>query len=113
MPSPKVDPAALAALVASGLRIAQLERALHVHRATLHRVARRTGLALPKPHHISREDWKVLIVEHGLDLKSLALATGRRANTVRDILVQHGLLQTWWGRRGKRYAEWTMGGDDD
>jgi hypothetical protein len=112
-PTPKVDPARLAALVAAGLRIAQLERALQVHRATLHRAARRAGLALPKPRHRSREDWAALIVEHGLDLPALAAATGWRKNDLRDVLVEHGLLQTWWGRRGKRFAEWTMGKDDD
>lgn len=112
-PTPKVDPARLAALVASGLRIAQLERALQVHRATLHRAARRAGLALPKPRHRSREDWVALIVAHGLDIPALSLATGVRRNNVRRALVDHGLLQAWWGRRGKRYAEWTMGKDDD
>jgi hypothetical protein len=113
MHTPKVDPAQLAALVASGLRIAQLERALAVHRATLHRVAKRAGVALPKPRRLSREDWLVLIVEHGLDVPALALATGRQRLAVRRALLSHGLLRTWWGRRGNRYAEWTMGKDDE
>jgi transposase len=110
---PKVDAADLARLIADGLRIAELERALNVHRATLHRAAKRAGLTLPKPLHLSREDWKVLIVEHGLSVPALAKATGRRRSDVRRKLVDHGLLQTWWGRRGKRYAEWTMGEDDE
>jgi hypothetical protein len=55
----------------------------------------------------------VLIVEHGLDVPALALATGRMRLAVRRALLGHGLLQTWWGKRGNRFCEWTLGKDDE
>jgi hypothetical protein len=42
-----------------------------------------------------------LIVEHGLDLPALAAATGWRKNDLRDVLVEHGLLQTWTSGQGR------------
>lgn len=113
-PPPKVDPAELARLIGLGLRVAELERALGVHRATLHRTARAAGLSLPKraTRTPDRAGWVVLIIEHGLSVPALAAATGLRRNYVRGLLVEHGLLETWWGRRGARFAEWTLGEDD-
>lgn len=110
---PKVTREEVEAMIDRCPTLAAIAHALGVHRATLYRAERRWGLKLPRrPSRArSRDEWKALIVEHGLSVPALAQATGLRRDWVRECLIKHGLILTYWAWRNRRYAEWT--GDEN
>jgi hypothetical protein len=104
-----LTPATVAQLARAVVGVADQEWLTSYSRATLHRHARAAGLALPprRTRTPTREEWKSLMVEHGLNITSLATATGLRRDYVRNLLLTHGLITSWTGRRNGRWAEWT------
>lgn len=94
--------------LASRLRPEEIARELGVHWSTPYRWARKWRIPFKRGTRTpTRDEWKLLIVEHGLSVRALAKATGLRRSYVREVLAQHGLLPTYFAWRGNREYELT------